>query len=468
MTLKSELRQLVKIAWPLLMAQLAQTLMGVSDTIMAGRVSAQEMAGVAIATSIMFPCMIFLQGILMALPPIISRLHGAKQDALIPQAGQQGFWLALVLGIPFFALSFFTETLVSPIPMESALRLIVSEYLQYVFAGFPAFLFYQVLRQYGEGLAITKPSMAIMFLGLLVNIPANYILINGKFGLPAMGGAGCGLATTLVFCCMLIATFIYTKYAKKLRPFPLFNDFKQPSKIDIMVLLKLGIPIAFTLLFEVTLFSLISVLLARFGTDVVAAHQIALNISALLFMLPLSVGLATTIRIGFVLGLQNDDNPASHSTTPSVDRSGAKTTANAALLLGMSLASLNAVICLLGKNYLPTLYTDEFQVLQRASELLLLGALFQFSDSAQIIAGCILRGYKDAKAMFYLSFVAYWGVGLTCGITLGMTDWFAPAMTAKGFWIGIIVGLTAAAFLLLSRLYWIQKQVDLKTSPHSS
>ena len=466
MTLKSELRQLIKIAWPLLMAQLAQTLMGVSDTIMAGRVSAQEMAGVAIATSIMFPCMIFLQGIMMALPPIISRLHGAKQDALIPQAGQQGFWLALMLGIPFFALSFVTETLVSPIPMEAALRAIVSEYLQYVFAGFPAFLFYQVLRQYGEGLAITKPSMAIMFLGLLVNIPANYIFINGKLGLPAMGGAGCGLATTLVFCCMLIATFIYTKYAKKLRPFPLFNNFKQPSKIDITALLKLGVPIAFTMLFEVTLFSFISVLLARFGADVVAAHQIALNISALLFMLPLSVGIATTIRIGFVLGLQNDNNATASATT--INRSGAKTTANAALLLGMSLASMNAVICLLGKHYLPTLYTDEIQVLQRATELLVLGALFQFSDSAQIIAGCILRGYKDAKAMFYLSFVAYWGVGLTCGITLGMTDWFAPAMTAKGFWIGIIVGLTAAAFLLLSRLYWIQKQGDLNTQSHSS
>jgi len=469
MTLKSEIRQIAKIAWPLLMAQLAQTLMGVSDTIMAGRVSAQEMAGVAIAASIMFPCMIFLQGIIMALPPIISRLHGAKQDELIPKAGQQGFWLALILSVPFFVLSFFTEPLVAPIPMDDALRVIVAEYLQYIFAGFPAFLFYQVLRQYCEGLSMTKPTMLIMFLGLLVNIPANYIFINGKFGAPVMGGAGCGLATALVFCCMFIATYFYTKYAAKLKPFPLFGEFQAPSKQGMHEILKLGIPIAFALLFEVTLFSLVSILLARFGADVVAAHQIALNISSVLFMLPLSVGLASTIRIGFVLGLQHSDDDEQAFDTNSDTNSKfmhrashslhAKSAVNAAMLLGMGLASINALICILFQNQLPGLYTTEVEVLQRASELMLLGALFQFSDSAQIIAGCALRGYKDAKATFYLSFVAYWGIGLSCGIILGMTDWFVPAMAAKGFWIGFIVGLTAAAFLLSLRLKWIQGQI---------
>lgn len=440
----SEIKNIAKLAWPLLIAQVTQTLMGVSDTIMAGRVSAVDMAAVAVGASIMFPCMVFLQGVIMALPPIISRLHGKLDKEGIVNAGHQAFWVSIALSSPFFILSFFTHDLIAFIPMDDSLRGITADYLRYVFAGFPAFMFYQVLRQYGEGLSVTKPSMLIMFIGLLVNIPANYILINGHLGLPAFGGAGCGIATALVYCAMLVATWQYNKHAKKLSAFPFFEGLHKPQWAEMKKILSLGIPTAFTLLFEVTLFAVVAVLLARYGATVVAAHQIALSISSVLFMLPLSIGLASTIRIGYVLGQNQTDV--------------AKTTVNSALVLGVSIAAFNAIFCYWFRYELSALYSKEAEVIQMASNLMLLAAIFQFSDAFQIISGSALRGYKDAKAMFYLSFISYWGIGLTTGVVLAMTDWIVPALSAQGFWIGFIVGLTAAALMLTLRLRYVQNK----------
>ncbi|MCY7296399.1 MATE family efflux transporter [Alteromonas sp. a30] len=440
----SEIKTLAKLAWPLLIAQVTQTLMGVSDTVMAGHASATDMAAVAVGASLMFPCMIFLQGVIMALPPIISRLHGKGETHAIINTGHQAFWLSIGLSLPFFVLSFYTPEMIALIPMEEALRHITSDYLRYVFAGFPAFVFYQVLRQYGEGLSVTKPSMLIMFIGLLVNIPANYIFINGHLGLPALGGAGCGIATTLVYCAMLIATWLYCKYAKKMADYPFFAHFHGPQWPEMKKLLKLGVPTAFTLLFEVTLFTVVAVLLARYGTKVVASHQIALSISSVFFMLPFSVGMASTIRIGYLLGRDQPDT--------------AKSSVNNALILSVSIAAINAVFCYGFRYELSSLYSIDKAVIEMASSLMLLAALFQFSDAIQIVAGCALRGYKDAKAMFYLSFVSYWVLGLSTGLTLAMTDWIVPAMQAKGFWIGFIVGLTAAAIVLIIRLRYVQKR----------
>ncbi|UAA40540.1 MATE family efflux transporter [Paraneptunicella aestuarii] len=441
----SEVKCLAKLAWPLLIAQITQTLMGVSDTIMAGRVSSTDMAAVAVASSIVFPIMVFLQGIILALPPIISRLNGAQDKDAIPKAGHQAFWLSIYLSLPVFLLSFVTNSLVAPMTMEPALKTITADYLSYVFAGIPAFVFYQVLRQYGEGLSITKPSMIIMVIGLIVNIPANYVFIYGKLGAPALGGAGCGVATTIVFCAMLTATWLYTKYAKALQDYPFFGHLHPPEWREIRKILKLGVPIAFTLLFEITLFAIVAIMLARYGSDVVAAHQIALNVSSIFFMIPLSIGMATTIRIGYALG-QGDSALAS-------------TTVYSALISGLLLAGMNATLCYILRYPISELYSTEPEVIEMAAQLMFLAAIFQFSDGTQIIAGCALRGYKDTKAMFYLSFLSYWMIGLPTGYILAMTDWIVPAMAAKGFWIGFIVGLTAAALLLGMRLLWTQHKV---------
>lgn len=444
MTIRTEFPKLVKLAWPLLIAQLTQTMMGVSDTIMAGRVSATDMAAVAIASSIFLPILFFIQGIVLALPPIISRLQGAKQLDRIAHSTQQMAWVALFITVPLSFSALIVPWLFEFAPVEPKLKAITIQYLSYALWSLPAFALYQVLRNYCEGLSVTKPSMIIMVIGLCVNIPANFIFIHGLFGAPALGGAGCAIATALVFVAMLVSTAIYTFYSRKLSRYNLYATLYMPRISDLWEIVRLGFPIAMTILFEVSLFAAIAIFLAPFGAVVVASHQIALNFSSLMFMVPLSIGMATTIRVGYLLG---EDTPEK-----------AKTAIKSAMLLGLACSFITATLSVVLRFPIAKLYTTDEVVILGAANLMLLAAMFQLSDAIQVVAACALRGYKDTKAMFYITFLSYWIIGLTLGITLGLTDFFVPKMAAEGFWIGIIVGLTAAAIMLGSRVHYIQRQ----------
>jgi MATE family multidrug resistance protein len=441
---KKELKTILHLAWPLLIAQITQILMGVSDTIMAGRYSATDMAAVAIGFGFTLPVIVFIQGITLALPMIISRFNGAKQTDKVANYTQQMGWLAMAFALLALAFSFVFPPLFDLIEMDAEMRSITYAYIQYILYSMPAFALYQVLRNYCEGLSITKPSMVIMGIGLLVNIPANYVLIYGKFGLPQLGGVGCGIATALVFVAMFFATLIYTKYARKLQQFNLYQHLYWPDRQLIKECIKLGFPIAMTILFEVTLFAVVAILLAPFGATVVASHQIALNFSALMFMIPLSLGMATSIRIGYLLGESRPEQ--------------AKIATRCAFLLGISIAVFTATLTVLAREPIARLYSIDEEVITLASSLLLLAAMFQFSDAIQVISGTALRGYKDTAWMFYLSFISYWIVGMTIGCILGLTDWIVPKMAGAGFWIGFICGLSTAAILLGLRLKHVQSQ----------
>ena len=444
MAFKTELKTILHLAWPLLIAQITQILMGVSDTIMAGRFSATDMAAVAIGFGFTLPVIVFIQGVTLALPPIISRFNGAKRSDKVANYSQQMAWLTLTLSLLALAFSFVFPPLLYMIEMEQAMRLITIDYIYYILLSMPAFGLYQVLRNYCEGLSITKPSMVIMVIGLIVNVPANYILIYGKFGLPQMGGAGCGLATALVFVAMFIATLLYSLYAKKLQSYNLYKQFYWPDFAALKECLQLGLPIAMTILFEVTLFAVVAILLAPFGANIVASHQVALNFSALMFMIPLSLGMATSIRIGYLLGEGRPEQ--------------AKIATRCAFVIGISIALFTATFTVLARLPIARLYSIDVEVIELASSLLLLAAMFQFSDAIQVISATALRGYKDTAWMFYLSFVSYWIVGMTIGCILGLTDWIVPKMAAAGFWIGFICGLSCAAVLLGLRLKYIQSR----------
>jgi len=271
-----ELRTLFQLAWPLLIAQVTQTLMGVSDTIMAGRYSSVDMAAVAIGVSISLPMLIFIQGICLALPPVISRLDGAKKHHEVAKNVQQMLYLSLSIALIMLLVYLALPHLVVMIDMSPEMSQKSLDYLFYVFLSAPGFALYQTLRNYCEGLSLTRPTMFIMLAGLLVNIPANYILINGLFGLPELGGAGCGLATMLVFYFMALATFVYTVKSPSLVSTTLYLHWHRPNPQVLVSFLKLGLPIACTLLFEVSLFAMVAILLAPFGALTVAAHQVCL------------------------------------------------------------------------------------------------------------------------------------------------------------------------------------------------
>jgi MATE family multidrug resistance protein len=441
----TEMKSLLTLAWPLLIAQVTQTLMGVSDTIMAGRYSYTDMAAVAIGFSITMPVLMFIQGVTLGLSPIISRLQGSNQNSKVANALHQCVWLSLMLSVLALLLVFIVSPLLASVEMEVDVRTITVDYIIYILLATPGFALYQSLRNCCEGLSSTRPTMIIMFAGLLVNIPANYIFINGLFGVPQLGGAGCGIATLLVIYVMAFVTLLYMMLAKKLKQYELFTKFHWP-KLDLQLTqLKIGLPIAFTIVFEVTLFGVVALLLARFGAEVVASHQIALNFSSLMFMLPMSIGMAVAIRIGHSVGREDALN--------------AKISVYCALVCSIFIALFTATMTVILSTEISALYTENKGVIMMASSLLFFAALFQFSDGIQVVSANALRGYKDTSAMLILSFVSYWLVGLPVGIVLGLTDWLFPAMAAKGFWIGFISGLSCAAVLMFWRVSVIQKRV---------
>jgi MATE family multidrug resistance protein len=437
-------RDIIKLAWPLLIAQITQMLMGVSDTIMAGRYSATDMAAVALGFSITVPLLCFIQGIALALPPIISRLQGTKDITGIANASQQAGYLVCFVGVAMAALIPFAGNIVSLFPMADELHTITVDYVVYVLCAMPGFALYQWLRNYCEGLGKTKPTMLITVIGLMANILGNYLFIYGIGPIPAFGGAGCGVATAIVIYTMLIATFIYVRFSPALKKYQLFDTYYKPSVVAIKRTFKLGLPIAMTLLFEVTLFAVVALLLAPFGSTTVAAHQVALNFSALMFMVPMSIGMAASIRIGYRIGQNN--------------RRQAKIAAKCSILIGFVTAACTATFTLSAKAFIIGLYTSDEAVYQMANALLIYAAIFQLSDAIQVISANALRGYKDTTAMFIITFVSYWLIGLPTGVILGRTNWItAEPMSAGGFWIGFIVGLSAAAVMLGARLYYIQR-----------
>ncbi|SET47499.1 MATE family efflux transporter [Thalassotalea agarivorans] len=443
----NDIKSLSKLAYPILIAQLVQNLMGFADTVMAGRVSATDMAAVAVASSVWLPLILLIYGIVMALAAIVSQLAGAqKYDAIAKPVAQAG-WIALILSLSLILLFYgLIPNLHDIVKLEDGLEVLMFDYLLYVVWGAPGFCLYLVLRNYAEGMSHTKPTMIISLIGLAINVPANYIFIYGEFGAPALGGAGCGIATAIVYWVMFIGMLIYVLISKKLQQAELFKQFYWPNWDEMMSILRIGVPIALSLLFEVTLFAVAALFLAPFGSQVVASHQIAINFSSLVFMVPLSIAMAVTIKVGFSVGKREFEQ--------------AKQMCVSALVLGFLIACFTASLSVLFRHQIAAIYTHEVPVIELAASLMFLAALFQFSDFIQVICAGALRGYKDTKAILYITFVSYWPIGLAIGCILGLTDYIVPSMGPSGFWIGFIVGLTVAAILLSIRLRYIQKQIE--------
>ena len=453
-----EAKTILKLSGPIMVAQLTQTMMYVIDTLMAGRVGVTDMAAVAIGSALWLPILLTFQGLLLALTPIIAQHFGAGRYQQILPATYQGGLLALLMSVLiFFGMQFIAEPL-SLMNMDAELRAKALAYLGYIAWGiFPA-AGYMILRNLYEGIGYTKAAMWISFIGILVNIPANYVFIYGKFGMPALGGAGCGVATSLVFVAMFIALLGYAALGRRTA----FVRARLPSyRADwqqIWQIIALGTPVAFAFFFEVTLFACIPLMIAHLGPTVVAAHQIANNFCAMVFMLPLSIGLATTIRVGHLAGGSDVKELRKAIAT--------------AIQIGMLLAVGIALLTLLLRHWVAAQYSQDPMVLELAAAILILACFYQLSDAVQVICSCTLRGLKYTKPIFYITFIAYWPIGFGLGCVLGLTDWVVAPMGAQGFWVGIIIGLTVAAILLGRLLVWQLKRMEdgswQPAEPHQS
>ncbi len=431
-----ETNKITRLALPMLIAQIAQVGTGVVDTMMAGHYSTDDLAAVALGSSIFITFYVTLMGVLTALNPIFSHMYGAGKNKEIGEAGRQGLWMGLILGILGMCIMW---AMIGPLKSYLELKEYVKDtaalYLIFVSLGLPAALIHRALHAYASSLNRPKPIMWVSVLGLLLNIPLNYIFIHGLFGMPALGGAGCGLATAIVFVFYAAALGFYIIKNKYFQPFGLTNQFSWPNWQACKQILSLGIPIGFSFFLEVSLFSFIALLIANLGEVFVASQQVVINISGVIYMVPQSLGAALSVCVGHAMGMN--------------EKVRARYISGVGLVLGACMAILTCLLTFTFRHELLSLYTDNEEVFLIGGYLLIFNALFQVPDSIQTIASGALRGYKITKIPMLIHAIAFWGFGLFLGMLLA----FYFNMGIYGFWISLIVSLSCAAIALVWYLH---------------
>ncbi len=433
----AEIRRMLKLFWPIILGQLAVNSMSVVDTVMAGIAGPLQLSGVAIGASFFYPVLLTMVGLSFAIQPIIAHLLGQGKRADVPRQMHQITITSLIISVfmaIFLALLHFVYDF---IPADPEMIRVATGYLYTLSFGIPVMVLYNLLRAYCEGLGITITTLWFGFLQLALNIPLNYIFIFGKLGMPQLGGIGCGVATALTSLIATIIFFIYIQVSKKFEDVRLFRTWYKLDFSCIKQFLKLGIPLALSSTMEVTCFSVAALILSPFGPIVVSAHSITLNISGMLFMLPMSVAIVATIRVGYAMGSKN------------WERAILATKAGATINFCFYLISV--IFLVLCRKFLAGLYTDEPEIIEMASSLLLINCLYLLPDSIQMLSIGILRGFKDSKTIFFVTLFSYWIIGMPLGASLAW-GLIGEQMQAYGIWIGFICSLVVAMIIYVIRL----------------
>lgn len=436
-----DVRKIAALAWPVLIGQLAVIAFGVIDTAMVGRFSATDLAALGLGSSVYISIYIGLTGILVALQPIAGQLFGAGRESEIGEETRQALWLAVALTVIGFVLLFFPEPLLSLAKAPPALHERTVQYLRILSFGLPASLAFRVYSSLTN--AVGKPRL-VMFLqvgGLILKFPLNTWFIFGGAGVPALGGPGCALASTLInWVSAAVGMTVLVKF-EFFRPFGIFSRFSWPAFRRQVALLRLGIPMGLSYLIEVTSYTFMALFISRFGTTTLAGHQIAGNLGAVLYMTPLAIGIASSTLVSQALGARRFDDAAS------ISRHG----------IGMAcvLAFVYGAILLAARPHIIAAYTPDANVIAAAMPLVLIIVFYHLCDALQITTAFILRAYKVTLVPTVIYAIALWGIGLGGGYMLGFDVGGAvPAWLqgARGFWIANSLSLGVAGVGLF--LYW--------------
>lgn len=430
---RRELRETFILATPLILGQLSSIGMNVIDTLLAGHLDARTLAAVAIGTGLWSLAIVAAIGVMLALPPSVAQLAGAGERARIGPLLRQALWLALALGVALLVLVRSAGVLLAPIGIEPEIAAETRKFLHAIAWGAPALTGYFALRGFSDGVGMTRPTMYFGLLGLLLLAPIGYVLMYGRLGLPARGAQGSGMATAIVLWIQFAAFALYLRFRRHYRELAPFSRFDAPDWPSIAGLLRLGVPMGVSVLMEAGLFVAAALLIGSLGANSVAGHQIAINVASVAFMVPLGVAMATTVRVGNAVGRGDPD---------AVRRAG-----YAGITATAFTQTLSSLVMALFPLAIATVYTADAGVAAMAAQLLLLAAVFQFSDGVQVAANGALRGLKDTTVPMAITALAYWGIGMPVGWWLAFRGGFG----ARGMWMGLIAGLTVAAVLLYLR-----------------
>ncbi len=417
----NEARRFLALGLPVLVTQIAQMGMNFVDTAMTGQASTADMAAVAVSGSIWVPVSLLGMGCLLSLPAMMAHLVGGGEQQRTPHLLRQGLWLSSLLSLVLMGVFAFLSLHLELFGLDAELAPLAAGYLRAMLFGLPGMMLFVNVRGFLEGYARTRPAMLVGLLGLALNVPCNYVLIYGKLGLPQLGAVGCGEATALCYWFMGLTLALYARREARCRKLgPLFLPLLLPRtageggearRVDwplVWRIFRIGLPGALAACFEASLFAVTALLLAPLGKVVVAGHQIAMNFSSIVYMLPLSLNITVAIRVGQNLGAGRLER--------------ARLSARTALCLGLAVG------------------------------LLVFAAVNQIPESLQTVSIGVLRAYNDTRYILGVCLFSYWIVGLGTGWTLARTDWLVPAMGATGFWIGYGLALWVSFSLYRLRM----------------
>ena len=436
--LREDIPALLKLAGPLLVGQLAVITFGVLDTAMTARYSADDLAALAMASAIFISVYVGLTGVISALAPIAGQLFGAKRYDEIGEEVRQALWLAVLLSI-FGALILWNADLILDISqVNPEIHAKASLYMHILVLGLPASMAMRVLIALHN--AVSRPTIItiVQLVGLAAKFPLNYLFIYGAFGIEGMGGPGCAVATVIINWLWLLITLWIVLSGRFYKPFALFTRFSKPDLHRIGVMLRLGMPIGFSYLIEVTSFTFMSLFIARLGTEALAGHQIVANIGTVIYMVPLSLSIATMTLVSQSIGANK--------------QSRAEQIGWSSVFFTTTLCAVIGLTAWFFRTELLNLYDPPDEVKQFAIPLFLFIAFYQIFDALQVSAAFILRAYRIAFWPMLIYAVSLWGVGLGGGYMLGfnITGNVPLALQgASGFWAANSISLGVAAVFLL-------------------
>lgn len=447
---KKDIKKLLSVMIPILVAQVSTAGVTFINTTMAGHAGADDLAGVSVGAGLFYPLLASIIGLLMAGTPLMAQLIGRKERESIPFIVRSG----MVIGLSVWALFtaayfFFIDDLLASLALEAAVEHIARYYLM-TMIGVVFFLALMIpLRCLTDTAGSTSISMKLFLMAPVINGIFNYLFIYGHGGMPALGGIGAGLATMMTYGFLLGLFLLVVMKSKDLGGRQIFSSLALRSK-DLREYLVVGVPSGLSIFMEMSLFSLIIVFLSRYGTDALAAYQIADNFASLVYMLPVSCSMALTILIATAVGAG--------------DMTLARRYKKAGFVVAMGGAMMTASFTVLFRNSIGSVYTDDAAVALIAGQFLIYSAGWQLFDAISTPIQGILRGLKDTRISFILMVLAYWGGCFPMSLFLDSHT----ALGADSFWLGLDFGVGCSAFLMVLRLLYVERKLDGRTMPSLS
>jgi len=439
-----DLRETLTLALPLIAAQVALFAQHTVDVLLAGHLGARVLGIVAIGTNAWGVALMGIVGLMMALPPGVAQLDGAGRRGEVIPLFRQALWLALFVGIAVIGLAWLVAPyVVGLLGIDPALSAETVAFLRVLSLTAPATAVFCACRGLTDGISRPRVSLCFGLLGLAILAPLGWVMMYGKFGVPALSAMGCAWANVTAMWVSALSYLAYVRFSQVTQGLGWEVGGIAPRPAAIMALLRVGAPMSASVMLEAGVFAAAALVVASFGEVAAGSHQIALNVAALSFMIPLGLSLAVTVRVGNAVG---------RGDTAGVRRAGL-----VGIFAALGTQSVPAALMWLLPVPIAALYTSDPALIAGAGALLSLAALFQLSDGVQVAAMGALRGLKDTRVPMFIAAFSYWGVGMPAGWLLC----FHGGMGIGGMWVGLIAGLTCAAVMLSARFHLHTRQSAL-------